>query len=186
MMKQEDPANKPIKKAKRKIAPRHKPAAVKKKFDPPFVPTQQMRDDVKTMAALGMPEKAIAILIRNPATNNSIDINTLRKHFDGEILQGAANAYRSTLMNLFRMSQSRQVNPTVLAAIEKTLKIMGKRFEDPEDDIEQLQKTEVTVNIDNRSQIAFTKEDLFKLPKEDLRRLNEIRQTILSRGESPL
>lgn len=144
-----------------------------------FIPTEQMRTDVRTMASLGMPEKAMAILTRNPETGKSIDVDTLRKHFEKEIIHGAAHAYRSTLMNLFRLAQSKETNSTVLAAIEKFLKIVGKRFEDKEDqDQEQQPGTVVNVHVDNRSQVAFTKEELFKLPKEDLKTLHEIRQKL--------
>jgi len=178
MTRQEKPKKKPKK--------RSKPVLKKKVFPPAFVPTAEMRKDVEMMAAIGMPEKAMATLIKNPQTGTGIDLHTLRKHFHEEILSGAANAYRGILMNLFRMANKREANPVVLSAIEKFMRIVGKRFEDPEDTIDQSQKTEVTVNIDNRSQIAFTKEELFKLPVEDLRRLNEIRQNIPLGGESPL
>jgi len=153
----------------------------------PFIPTEQIRADVKTMAALGMPEKAIAILTRNPDTGKSIDVDTLKKHFENEIIAGAANSYRSTLMNLFRISQSNEINATVLSAIEKFLARMERRFADPEDlRTEQPPATSVTVNIDNRSQIAFTEEQLFKLSKEDLKKLHEIRQRIPNDPEGSL
>jgi hypothetical protein len=186
-MKKREKQEKTPSRPKRKISPLHKPATKKEAFDPPFFPTEQMCDDVKTMAALGMPEKAISILVRNPNTGKSIDIDTLRKHFEQEILIGAANSYRSTLMNLFRMAQSSEINGTVLSAIESFLKRIERRFQnDDEKNSAQQSAASVTVNIDNRSQIAFTKEELMKIPVEDLRRLNEIRATLSTGTEGTL
>ena len=54
---------------------------------PMFVPTQQERDQVETMSGFGVPFDQIAALVRN-----GIDLDTLRKHFSAELINGKAKA----------------------------------------------------------------------------------------------
>lgn len=67
---------------------------------PQFVPTNEQRGIVKSMAAMGIPHEQIAlkIAVRSP--------KTLRKHFRQELDLGATEANYKVMSTLFQMATS--------------------------------------------------------------------------------
>jgi hypothetical protein len=54
-----------------------------------FKPTSEQRRCVETLAGINVAEDEICRQIKNPETDESIDLETLRKHFAAEIAVGA-------------------------------------------------------------------------------------------------
>ena len=63
---------------------------------PAFVPTKTERELVATLSGYGLPQDQIAILVRD-----GIDLSTLRKHFERELLLGKASANSKVGKTLF-------------------------------------------------------------------------------------
>jgi hypothetical protein len=55
---------------------------------PPFLPTDEQRENVGAMVGYGLPLEKICRLIRNPQTGKPVDEKTLRKAFPHEIETG--------------------------------------------------------------------------------------------------
>lgn len=151
-----------------------------------FQPTEADRRLVEAMASVGAPLNLIRVFVKNPATGEKIDRLTLTRHFENEIEMGRAQAVQSVLRNLFRIANTQENTPTVLAAIDRFLKMVGGHFIEPGDENNVLGEpklnaqptTNVTVQVDARTAVSFSSDELYKLPIEDLRRLNEIRQRL--------
>ena len=54
-----------------------------------FVPNPEQRNIVRTLTGLGIPQKHICRVVRNPQTGKPLDPKSLRKHFTLEIRTGA-------------------------------------------------------------------------------------------------
>lgn len=70
---------------------------------PPFQPTAAQRDRVKTCAAAGMPHDELALGL-------GIDANTLRKHFQYELGQGALNRKQEAMDALWKLAKRGNVS----------------------------------------------------------------------------
>src|SRR5215510_3991388 len=57
---------------------------------PPFCPTKADRDVVGVMAACGIPQERIRLVVLNPATGKPIEIETLQRAFAYELEAGRA------------------------------------------------------------------------------------------------
>lgn len=68
---------------------------------PTFSPTKDQREMVEFMGAIGIPQDAIARLVKNPATGRGIDASTLRVHFREELDDGATKATVAVAKRLF-------------------------------------------------------------------------------------
>lgn len=66
-----------------------------------FFPTAEQAALVRNAAAVGLPEKVIAVLVINPATGKGIDRNTLRARFKEEIDHGRAMAHFNVGKSLY-------------------------------------------------------------------------------------
>ena len=151
-----------------------------------FQPTDADRRVVEAMASIGAPLNLIRLFVKNPITGEKIDRLTLTRHFENEIEMGRAQAVQSVLRNLFRIANTQENSPTVLAAIDRFLKMVGGHFIEAGDEnnvlgeakVQPQPTTNVTVQVDARTAVAFSSDELYKLPIEDLRRLNEIRQRL--------
>jgi len=66
-----------------------------------FVPTDAERKQVEAMSGYGVPIEQIAILVRG-----GIDADTLRKHFEAELLAGKAKANSQIAKTLFQKATS--------------------------------------------------------------------------------
>lgn len=69
---------------------------------PEFEPTQQDRDLVVVMAAMGIPEEQMVLAIKNPRSNAPIGVKTLVKHFREEIDKGVTQANTKVAASLFK------------------------------------------------------------------------------------
>lgn len=76
---------------------------------PPYAPTERDRAQVKLMAAMGISELEIALVI-------GISAPTLRKHFFDELAVGHVEANAKVAHSLFRMATDKD-KPNVTAAI---------------------------------------------------------------------
>lgn len=56
---------------------------------PPYVPSDETRDMVQTMAGLGLTREEIALCITNPKTGKPISTKTLNEHFSEQLAAGA-------------------------------------------------------------------------------------------------
>lgn len=63
----------------------------------PFEPTEAERKQVEALSGYGLPHDQIAILVRD-----GIDVETLRKHFAGELVSGKAKANGQIGKTLFQ------------------------------------------------------------------------------------
>lgn len=57
-----------------------------------FIPNDIQREKVMMLAAYGVPQPEICRWIINPDTNRPIDVDTLTKHFEDEMLSGMLHA----------------------------------------------------------------------------------------------
>ena len=57
---------------------------------PPFVPTDEQRNTVGVMAAIGIPQERMRLLVINPRTKKPIEIPTLKRAFAWELEAGRA------------------------------------------------------------------------------------------------
>lgn len=178
------PAKKAVKAKPAVVAPEKPPAEPGDYRFKQFQPTEADRRVVEAMAATGAPLNLIRCFVKNPVTGQKIDKLTLTRHFEYEIDMGRAQAVQSVLHNLFRMATSQENSPTVLSAIDRFLRMVGGHFIDADEnngmfgESQQQPTTNVTVQVDARTAVAFSSDELYKLPIEDLRRLNEIRQRL--------
>jgi|SRR5579871_1781015 len=69
-----------------------------------FVPTEDHRQLVHTLVAMGIREDSIARCIRNPQTGRPIDAKTLRKHFREEIDTAEVQMLGAVGKSLFRLA----------------------------------------------------------------------------------
>lgn len=82
------------------------PIPVKKpqRGGPAFLPTDEQRMQVQTLAGLGMRHDEIALVIFNPTTGKPIDEKTLRKRFPQELKVGPIRANVKVAESLYRMA----------------------------------------------------------------------------------
>lgn len=64
---------------------------------PPFVPTDEERKQVETLAGYGVPQEQISALIRE-----GIHLDTLKEHFQAELIAGKAKANAQVGQTLFQ------------------------------------------------------------------------------------
>jgi hypothetical protein len=73
-----------------------------------FVPTAELRNNVKILTALGIPQQQICLLVINPQIGKPLDEKSLRKHFEREIETGATELFARMgnfiVANIFRMA----------------------------------------------------------------------------------
>lgn len=68
---------------------------------PAFEPTEKDRKEVEALSGIGLPQDQIATLI-----GGGISIDTLRKHFEAELLAGKAKANSQVAKTLFQKATS--------------------------------------------------------------------------------
>ena len=68
---------------------------------PAFEPTEKDRKEVEALSGIGLPQDQIATLI-----GGGISIDTLRKHFEPELLAGKAKANSQVAKTLFQKATS--------------------------------------------------------------------------------
>ena len=68
---------------------------------PAFVPTAEDRKQVELLSGMGLPQDQIATLI-----SGGISIDTLRKHFESELIAGKAKANSQVAKTLFQKATS--------------------------------------------------------------------------------
>jgi hypothetical protein len=87
----------------------------------PFVPTQEQRHHVETLAGYGIPHEEICRLVINERTGRPIDDKTLRRHFRAELDSGYVKANAKVVQSLYAQA----VAGNVTAAIWWTKARMG-------------------------------------------------------------
>lgn len=68
---------------------------------PAFEPTEKDRKEVEALSGIGLPQDQIATLI-----GGGISVDTLRKHFESELLAGKAKANSQVAKTLFQKATS--------------------------------------------------------------------------------
>ena len=84
---------------------------------PPFKPTQYMRDQVELMVGMGMTYKEMAVLTLNPTTMKGISLTTLQEHFEDELQTGGPKVKRQIVAALVKKATSDTHPNAVTAAI---------------------------------------------------------------------
>lgn len=79
-----------------------------------FKPTEAQRSLVAIAVACGMPQREIVKKIVNPATRQSISIQTLKKCFKDELAEGLTIANAQVAQNMYRYASTRN-NQAVIA-----------------------------------------------------------------------
>lgn len=89
----------------------------KKRGMPSFAPTVAQREDVENMAAMGLKQEQICLLIRNPRTGKAIDAKTLRRAFREEFDVGRLKANYTVAKSLYKRAVDGEGRDAVIAAI---------------------------------------------------------------------
>lgn len=76
---------------------------------PPYQPTEKERKQARTLAAMGLVDEEIAVVLM-------MDVATLRKHFATELAVGPAEATANVAQMLYKQAVD-PVKPNVTAAI---------------------------------------------------------------------
>jgi hypothetical protein len=69
-----------------------------------FAPTEQLRRQVETLAAFGVPQEDICRMVINPNTGKPIAMQTLRRRFRRELDMGASKATARVVESLYRQA----------------------------------------------------------------------------------
>jgi len=93
---------------------------------PMFVPTDDDRKRVETLAGLGIKIEDIRYMVENPRTGKPIDDDTLRRHFKAELSSGRPKAHAAISQSLFKKATG-DGHQSVAAAIWWTKTQMGWR-----------------------------------------------------------
>lgn len=104
---------------------------------PQFEPTDKDRQQVETLAGLGIPKEDICLLINNPHTNTPIAKATLEKYFSHELQAGHVKANSKIAQSLYKQA----TEGNVTAGIWWTKARMGWK---EKQEVEHTGKMEVT------------------------------------------
>lgn len=117
--------------AKRNANKRHREMMAKKLEARPvskkckFVPTEQQRQQVETLAGFGLRHDEICLLIINPATTRPVGADVLAKAFPDELAAGPVKTSAKVAESLFKRATSEDGAGAVPAAIWWTKCRMG-------------------------------------------------------------